>query len=72
LLTDRSSNSHLLDGVAAPLQLGDERSDVQLGAAFDEGHLRVGDDDSLDVNGTFQLGVPAAAPCCSAPSAFDS
>jgi hypothetical protein len=45
---------------------------VQLRAAFDEGHLCVGDDDSLDPIGMFQLCVPAAAPCCSAPPAVDS
>ena len=49
-------NRDPFDCVVAPLQLSDERPDVQLRAAIDEGHLCVGDDDSLDVAVRWQIG----------------
>ena len=41
-------NRHLFHVVAATLQLGGQRLHVQLCAAFNKGHLSVGDDDALN------------------------
>ena len=46
----------VFDGVLAPPELLDERRDMQLGAALDERHLSVGDDDAPDFSARWQIG----------------